>query len=133
MWRILQHSEADDFVLATGETHSVREFCERSFEAIGVQIEWTGEGVDEIGRACNIDREMLAAKTGTSEVNIENGQEVVAVDPGYFRPTEVELLLGDATKAKSVLGWQSKTTFAELVKLMVTADIEFVRYPNLDY
>lgn len=133
MWRILQHSDADDFVLATGETHSVREFTERSFEAIGVQIKWEGDGVNEAGFACNIDEDVLSSKTGVSEINIKNGQKIVAVDPGYFRPTEVDLLLGDATKAKSLLGWQSETSFAELVKLMVAADIEFVRYPNLDY
>jgi len=133
MWRILQHSEADDFVLATGETHSVREFTERSFEAIGVQIRWEGDGVNEAGFASNIDEDLLASKSGISAINIKDGQKIVAIDSGYFRPTEVDLLLGDATKAKNLLGWQSETSFAELVKLMVTADIEFVRYPNLDY
>ncbi len=133
MWRMLQHEEADDFVLATGETHSVREFCERSFEAVGVGIKWEGEGVNEVGLACNIDEDELISKTGSEEINIKEGQKIIAVDAGYFRPTEVELLLGDATKAKSILGWQSKSTFAELVKVMVAADIEFVRYPSLDY
>jgi len=133
MWRILQHSEPDDFVLATGETHSVREFTERSFEAIGVQIKWEGTGVSEAGFACNINKDMLTAGTGKSTINIKEGQKVVAVDAGYFRPTEVDLLLGDATKAKNLLDWSSNTTFAELVKLMVAADMEFVRYPNLDY
>lgn len=133
MWRILQHAEPDDFVMATGETHSVREFVERSFDAVGVGIEWIGDGIEEKGVASNIDTDKLRAKTGIDEVHITEGQAIIAVDPSYFRPTEVDLLLGDPTKAKSVLGWSSQTSFAELVDLMVAADIEFVRNPILDY
>jgi len=108
-WMILNHDKPDDFVLATGETHSVREFVELAFENVGRTIEWTGSGVDEKG---------LDASTG--EVLIE-------VDSRYFRPTEVEFLLGDATKAREVLGWEPKIRFAQLVKEMVEHDLETVK------
>ncbi len=109
MWRILQHNEADDFVLATEEKHSVREFIELSFKYIGIEISWKGEGVDEKG------------------IDISTGRELVCVDPKYFRPTEVELLLGDASKAKRLLGWQSSTSFKSLVNEMVEADIKLAK------
>ncbi len=109
MWRILQHNEADDFVLATEEKHSVREFIELSFKYIGIEISWKGEGVDEKG------------------VDASTGRELVCVDPKYFRPTEVELLLGDASKAKRLLGWQSSTSFKSLVNEMVEADIKLAK------
>ncbi|MEW5963658.1 MAG: GDP-mannose 4,6-dehydratase [Pseudomonadota bacterium] len=105
MWRILQHSEPDDFVLATGETHSVREFVERAFDVAGIEIDWKGKGVKETG----IDR--------------KSGKTVVRVDPRYYRPTEVDLLLGDPTKAREVLGWEARTKFADLVRLMVESDM----------
>lgn len=105
MWRMLQQEEADDYVLATGEMHSVREFVERAFAEVGVTIRWQGEGVDEVG---------IDAATGTVRVS---------VDPRYFRPTEVEQLLGDPTKARQRLGWRHTTTFPELVREMVAADI----------
>ena len=109
MWRILQHHEADDFVLATEEKHSVREFIELSFKYIGIEISWKGEGVDEKG------------------IDVSTGRELVCVDPKYFRPTEVELLLGDASKAKRLLGWQSSTSFKSLVNEMVEADIKLAK------
>ncbi|MGB0670817.1 MAG: GDP-mannose 4,6-dehydratase [Rhodospirillales bacterium] len=109
MWRILQHDRADDFVLATGEAHTVREFVERAFDAVGTQIDWHGEGVDEKG---------LCAETG---------RELVAIDPVYFRPTEVDFLLGDPAKAKRDLGWQATTTFAGLVARMVESDLAEAR------
>ena len=105
MWRILQHDRGDDFVLATGEAHSVREFVERAFSNVGVEIAWRGKGVDEIG---------LNAKTGCT---------LVEVDPRYFRPTEVELLVGDAAKAERILGWTPTCRFDELVREMVEADV----------
>lgn len=105
MWRILQHDEADDFVLATGETHSVREFVEAAFREIGAQIEWRGSGVEEIG------------------VDAASGRVLVEVDPNYFRPTEVDALLGDASKAKRLLGWSHSTGFTDLVAEMVRADL----------
>ncbi len=108
MWRILQQETPDDYVLATGETYSVREFVERAFEQIGRTIEWQGSGVEEKG---------LDAKTG--DVLIE-------VDPRYFRPTEVDLLLGDPSKAKRVLGWEHTTPFADMVKEMVASDLKVI-------
>jgi GDPmannose 4,6-dehydratase len=109
MWRILQHSEADDFVLATGQTHTVREMIERSFECVGREIVWKGEGVDEIG------------------VDAKSGETLVEVDPRYFRPTEVELLLGNPAKAKTKLGWTYTTPFQQLVSEMVQADIDLFK------
>ena len=109
MWRIVQQDSADDFVLATGETHAVREFVELAFAEIGRDIEWRGEGVDEVG----LDR--------------ASGDELVAIDPRYFRPTEVDLLLGDPTKAKIILGWAHSTPFTQLVNEMVEADLALLR------
>ncbi len=113
MWRILQHSKPDDFVLATGETHSVREFVERAFGEAGIAVEWSGSGVDEKGR------------------NAATGEILVEVDPAYFRPTEVELLLGDPSKAKRDLGWEPKVTFPELVRRMVLSDLDLFRKEKL--
>jgi len=104
MWRMLQAEKPDDYVMATGETHTVREFIEESFDVLGEEIIWEGEGIDEKG------------------ILKSSGQMVVNINPRYFRPTEVELLIGDASKAKTNLGWTPKVTFKELVKIMVTAD-----------
>jgi len=104
MWRMLQAEKPDDYVMATGETHTVREFIEESFDVLGEEIIWEGEGVDEKG------------------ILKSSGQMVVNINPRYFRPTEVDLLIGDPSKAKTNLGWVSKVTFKELVKIMVTAD-----------
>jgi GDPmannose 4,6-dehydratase len=106
MWMIMQHSQPDDFVLATGETHSVREFIERAFAITGRRIEWAATGVDEIGRCA------------------KSGDVLVKVDPRYFRPTEVDVLQGDASKARTVLGWQHRVGFDELVTEMVEADLK---------
>ncbi len=108
MWRILQHDRAEDFVLATNETHTVREFAENAFDELGIHLEWEGEGVKETG----IDR-----KTGARRV---------VVDPAYFRPAEVDLLIGDPAKAKKELGWEPQTTFSELVRIMARADYDKV-------
>jgi GDPmannose 4,6-dehydratase len=105
MWRMLQQDEPDDYVLATGEAYSVRTFVERAFAEIGIDILWEGTGLTEKG----IDR--------------VSGRDLIEVDSRYFRPTEVDILLGDATKAKEKLGWQAKTSFDELVSEMVKADI----------
>jgi GDPmannose 4,6-dehydratase len=109
MWRILQQSEPDDYVLATGETHTVREFVELAFGHVGRRIDWQGSGVREQGRC---------ARTGDI---------IVAVDPRYFRPTEVELLLGDGTKAREKLGWTATVSFTDLVAEMVATDLDVVR------
>ncbi|WP_374305292.1 GDP-mannose 4,6-dehydratase [Methylocella sp.] len=105
MWRILQQPEPDDYVLATGEMHTVREFVEKAFAEIGIAIGWKGEGVEERG------------------FDVKTGKTLVEIDPRYFRPTEVEQLLGDPTKAYKKLGWKHKTTFAELVSEMVASDL----------
>ncbi|MBE03930.1 MAG: GDP-mannose 4,6-dehydratase [Gammaproteobacteria bacterium] len=112
MWRILQQPEPDDYILSTGEAHSVREFVELAFLEIGTKVEWVGSGLDEKG------------------INSKTGSVVVEVDPRYFRPTEVEFLLGDATKAKTILNWQHTTKFSELVSEMVQADLKIVKNDN---
>ncbi len=104
MWLMLQQNEPDDFVIATGETHSVREFCTLAFERAGMSLSWSGSGFEEKG----IDR--------------ATGRPLVVIDPRYLRPSEVELLCGDATKAKEKLGWSPRTTFSELVGMMVDTD-----------
>jgi GDPmannose 4,6-dehydratase len=109
MHKILQADAPDDFVLATGETRSVREFVELAFAEIGRNIEWRGKGIEETG----VDR--------------ASGKTVVRIDPIYFRPTEVDELIGDATKARQKLGWKPKTTFTELVKEMVAGDLAIAR------
>lgn len=108
-WRILQHDVPEDFVLATGETHSVREFVERAFAFVGRTIEWRGKGADEQG------------------VDAATGNVLVQIDPRYFRPTEVDLLLGDPTKAKEKLGWEAKIKFTQLVDEMMESDLKHVK------
>jgi GDPmannose 4,6-dehydratase len=108
MWRILQQTEPDDYVLATGEMHSVREFVERAFSYAGIEIFWKGSGVEEVG----CDR--------------RTGATLVAIDQRYFRPAEVDLLLGNPAKAEAKLGWRHSTTFDELVSEMVACDLELV-------
>lgn len=110
MWLMLQHDTPEDFVIATGEQHSVREFTERAFHEVGIDLRWEGEGVEERG------------------IDIATGRVLVEVDPKYFRPAEVETLLGDPTKAKALLGWNpSKTSFEELVRIMVRHDVSYVQ------
>ncbi|PIP34368.1 hypothetical protein COX21_03335 [Candidatus Falkowbacteria bacterium CG23_combo_of_CG06-09_8_20_14_all_41_10] len=106
MWLMLQQETPDDYVLATGETHSVREFVETAAKLLGMDIAWEGEGINEKG----IDK--------------NTGQTIIEIDPKYFRPAEVELLLGDPTKAKTKLGWEPKVKFEELVKIMLDAELE---------
>ena len=108
MWRIVQQPEPDDFVLATGETHSVREFVELAFAQVGITIVWQGEGIDEKG------------------IDDATGRILVEIDKRYFRPTEVEFLLGDASKAREKLGWRHTTGFADLVREMVDSDRELL-------
>jgi len=106
MWRIVQQDEADDYVLATGETRSVREFVERAFAQVGRTIEWRGQGVDERGH------------------DARTGQMLIEIDPAYFRPTEVDRLIGDASKARAKLGWAPIIGFEQLVAEMVASDLE---------
>ena len=110
MWLILQHDIPEDFVIATGEMHTVREFATLAFKEVGIELCWKGEGVNEKG------------------VDSKNDKVLVEVDPKYFRPCEVEQLLGDPTKAKTLLGWNpTKTSFPELVRIMVAHDMRFVK------
>jgi len=109
MWRIVQQDQPDDYVLATGETHSVRELVELAFACVDRRIEWRGSGAGEVG------------------IDAQSDQELVRVDPRYFRPTEVDLLLGDPSKAHQKLGWRHTTSFPELVREMIEADLEQVR------
>jgi GDPmannose 4,6-dehydratase len=104
MWRMLQQDHPDDFVLATGETHKVREFVQLAFEELGMHLEWVGEGIDETG------------------IEKSTGRTLVEINPSYYRLTEVDLLLGDSSKAKRELGWEAKTKFSELVQLMARGD-----------
>ena len=109
MWLIMQQKTAENFVLATGESHTVREFAENAFASLDITLEWQGSGVDEKG------------------IDISTGNTIIQVDPRYFRPTEVDHLCGDASKAKEKLGWEPKITFKELVKDMVSSDFEFYK------
>ena len=108
MWRILQYPEPDDFVLATGETHTVRELVEVAFTVVGRRLEWRGKGADEVG------------------LDVASGEVVVSIDPRYFRPTEVDILLGDARKAREKLGWTHTTSFQEMISEMVRSDLKVV-------
>ncbi|MCR5617230.1 MAG: GDP-mannose 4,6-dehydratase [Clostridiales bacterium] len=112
MWLMLQADKPDDYVVATSETRTVREFCEIAFRELGIELEWKGEGVNETG------------------VDKKTGKVVVKVNPKFFRPAEVDLLIGDPTKAETVLGWKREIDFAELVKRMVRNDLEIVKKEN---
>ena len=115
MWKMLQVEIPEDFVIATGETRTVREFLIRSFEEVGIEIEFKGNGINEIG---------YITKCKNPAYQLEIGKEVILIDPEYFRPTEVELLIGDATKAQQKLNWKPKYSFDELVKEMVASDLQ---------
>ena len=110
MWLILQHDTPEDFVIATGEMHTVREFATLAFHEVGIELRWEGEGINEKG------------------IDLKTGKVLVEVDSKYFRPCEVEQLLGDPTKAKTLLGWNpTKTSFSELVRIMAVHDMKFVK------
>jgi len=114
MWMMLQVDEPDDYVVSSNETHKVREFVEMAFKVVDINISWEGEGVEEIGKD-------------------DDGRILVRVDPKYFRPTEVDLLLGDSTKIRTKLGWKPTTTFSELVREMVESDVANVHLSNLKW
>jgi len=115
MWLMLQQKKADDYVLATGETHTVREFIEKAFETVGIDIVWKGKGVDEKG------------------YDKKTGKVLVEVSKEFYRPAEVDLLLGDPSKAEKELGWKAKTKFEELVKMMISADIERIKKEKVEF
>jgi len=138
MWRILQYEKAEDFVLATGETQTVRRFAELTFINLGIELEWKGKGIDETGIIKTIDlniaKELIGYSSNENKYikdftnELKPGDVVVAVDPNYYRPTEVDLLIGDASKAEKRLGWKAKTKLEELVSvsLMIKADMDKV-------
>lgn len=118
MWLVLQHDQPEDFVIATGTTTRVRDFIILAFSEVGVVLAFQGEGIDEVA---------VVVSSSNAEFSFEIGQKVIRIDPAYFRPTEVDLLIGDSTKAKTKLGWQPKYTLEMLVKEMVQADVELFR------
>ena len=136
MWRILQYKNAEDFVLATGETHTVREFAEHAFNEIGIELEWIGKEDKEKGIIKSIDRDkaesLLENELPSAKIkeifsnSLKRNTQVVAIDQNYYRPTEVELLIGDPSKAKKLLGWKAKTKFDELVRIMIKSDLSKV-------
>jgi len=135
MWRILQYKKPEDFVLATGETHTVREFAELTFKEIGVELTWKGKGKNEKGVVKSVDWNVANRLIDFNSNNnykqkltksLHKGAEVIGIDPNYYRPTEVDMLIGNPAKAKKVLGWKAKTKFAKLVKVMIKSDLSKV-------
>ncbi|MEW6195130.1 MAG: GDP-mannose 4,6-dehydratase [Bacteroidota bacterium] len=140
MWKMLQLAQPEDFVLATGETHTIREFCELAFREVGVELEWVGSAENEKGIVKAIDKEKLKSilkKVSNNSYDFstqfednkriyDTGTTLVAIDPAYYRPTEVDLLIGNATKAKEKIGWEPKVKFEELIKIMVGHDLKSV-------
>ncbi len=117
MWRMLQQEQAEDFVIATGEQYSVRDFVNQAARELGIVIAWHGKGADQFG----------VVETAPTDSKVKIGQKIVAIDSRYFRPAEVDTLLGDASKAKQKLGWQATTSFADLVKEMMGSDLDIAR------
>jgi GDPmannose 4,6-dehydratase len=135
MVRILHHEKAEDFVLATGENHTVREFTELTFRELGIEIEWKGTGENEKGhiKSVNWDKakslieyEKNSLSYKYNFINLKPGTVIVEIDPNYYRPTEVDLLIGDPAKAEKLLKWKAKTKFSDLVKLMIQSDLNKV-------
>jgi GDPmannose 4,6-dehydratase len=125
-WLMLQQDQPEDFVIATGVQYSVRDFVNAAAAELGITLRWEGEGVEEIGIV-----EAVNSKLNTQNSKLRTGNVVVRVDPRYFRPTEVETLLGDPTKAKEKLGWTPQTSFQELVSEMVLGDLEEAKRDEL--
>jgi GDPmannose 4,6-dehydratase len=152
-WMMLQQDDPEDFVIATGEQHSVREFCELAFGELGIKLRWEGEGINEKGVVEIVRRKALGVNGEENSSHLTNydsrlkshqsqitphdlriiapGDAVVRIDPRYFRPTEVETLLGDPSKAKAKLGWVPEITFEEMVKEMVTHDYKLAKRDKL--
>ncbi len=130
MWRILQQPEADDYVIATGKTTEIRDFCRMAFGEVGISLEFRGENENEVGVIASIDEERFAAVVGDKPV-LKPGDEVIAVDPQYYRPAEVDLLVGDATKAREKLGWTPTYTLEQMVSEMVQSDVKLFQRDKL--
>jgi GDPmannose 4,6-dehydratase len=126
MWLILQQDKAEDYVIATGVTTTVRDFVKMSFAELGITVEFSGEGAEERGKISAIDQQVVAS-LGLNGASLVIGNEVVKVDPAYFRPTEVDLLLGDPTKSKTQLGWEPKYDLPLLVKDMIQSDLQLMK------
>lgn len=136
MWRILQYKKAEDFVLATGQTNTVKQFVEFTFKHLGIDLEWKGKGVNEKGVVSKVDFEKAKSLINFNKnsrfykydftTKLKKGKTVVTIDPNYYRPTEVELLIGDPAKAKKLLGWKAKTKFEDLVQIMIKSDMDKV-------
>ena len=127
MHLVLQQQKPQDYVIATGRTETVRYFIEQAFGRVGIKLAFTGDGVDEKGLIEQIDAEQFAQVTGVSPHHLKVGQVLVAIDPCYFRPTEVDLLIGDASKAQKELGWKPKTSLEAMIEEMVLADVEALK------
>jgi GDPmannose 4,6-dehydratase len=136
MWKILQYKDAEDFVLATGETHTVREFVELTFRDLGIELDWKGKGVDEKGVVKNVNFDKAKSLIDFNKnakfykydftTKLKKGNNLVTIDKNYYRPTEVDLLIGDPTKAKKLLRWKAKTKFESLVHIMIKSDMDKV-------
>jgi len=126
MWMILQHDVADDFVVATGVAKSVRDMVVEAFGHVGITLAFVGRGRDEVGVVDAVDIDRFERVVGDADPP-PVGSRVVEIDPAYYRPTEVDYLVGDASKARRDLGWQPRTSFNELIREMVEADLELVR------
>jgi GDPmannose 4,6-dehydratase len=127
MWLILQHDKPDDWVIATGKTTTVRDFVKMAFEYVGIKLRFEGEGIDEKGIIDSVDKERFEQTTNNKYTNTLINKEVVAVDPRYFRPTEVDLLLGDPGKAERELGWRREYKLEELVNDMMQSDLKLMQ------
>ena len=125
MWNMMQQEKPDDFVIGTGISHTVKDFVTHAFLYVGIDIEWKGKDLDEVGIVRNVDKRW--------EDNIKTGDVIIKIDPKYFRPTEVDILKADITKAKTLLKWEPQVTFEELVKIMVDFDMKFqnLEFPGL--
>jgi GDPmannose 4,6-dehydratase len=128
-WLMLQQEKADDFVIASGVQHSVRDFVDLAARKLGLTLSWKGDGLKETGTIDAVDSTVLPQPV--KGAGPKPGDVIVRVDPRYFRPTEVETLLGDASKAKNELGWEPKTTFDELVSEMVESDLQGAKRDEL--
>lgn len=126
-WLMLQQDAADDYVVATGRSVSVRDFARKAFSTVGLRLTFEGAGAEEVGRIDAIDSDRFEAATGGAPQHLQLGQEVVAVDPSYFRPTEVDKLIGDAGKARRKLGWEPTHTLEEMIEEMVANDMRLAR------
>lgn len=128
MWLMLQQDKPDDYVIGTGESHSVREFVEGAFGYVGIELEWKGEGSDQKGIVKSLDASLTANLQPQASINI--GDVLIEIDPKYLRPTEVDMLLADITKAKEKLGWEPLVTFNELAKIMIDYEFEHAGIPS---